>query len=134
VAGLLPRAIGPMDADMRRGLLERSDLIEARASAVLDQALLAGEAWTRALGTPPRGSVAAAWRRHGCTVAAYRERYGVVDARALGALPQSTAQKLDAARARAALESAQRLAQDSYAYDAPRPTLRAGLPPVVVQF
>jgi hypothetical protein len=29
-----------MDADMRRALVERSDLIEARASAVLDEALI----------------------------------------------------------------------------------------------
>lgn len=134
VAGLIPRAIGPMDADMRRGLIERSDLIEARARAVLDQALLSGEAWTRALGTAPRGSLATAWRRHGCTVAAYRDRYGIVGARALGPEPQSTSQKLDAALARAALEGAQRLAQDDYAHGASRPGLRASLPPVGLQF
>lgn len=135
VCGLIPKAIGPMDADMRRALTERSELIEARASAVLDQALLAGAAWTRALGTPPRGSAAAAaWRRHGCTVAAYRDRYAIVGARALGPAPQSTAEKLDAARARASLQAAQRLAQDSYPYDAPRETLMAGLPPVGLQF
>jgi conjugative relaxase-like TrwC/TraI family protein len=134
VAGLIPRAIGPMDADMRRALEERSDLIEGRARAVLDDALLAGEAWTRALGAAPRGSIAAAWRQHACTVAAYRDRYGIVGARALGPVPQYTSQKLDAARARAALEGAQRLAQERNAYDAPRSTVTAGLPPVGIQF
>jgi conjugative relaxase-like TrwC/TraI family protein len=134
VAGLIPRAIGLMDADMRRALDERSDLIEARANALFDEALLGGEAWTQALGGAPRGSVAAAWRQHGCTVAAYRDRYGIVGARALGPVPQSTAQKLGAARARAALDAAQRLAEERRAYEAPRPTVTTGLPPTGIQF
>ncbi|WP_233198420.1 MobF family relaxase [Cryobacterium sp. Y50] len=119
VAGLIPRAIGPMDAAMHQALAERADLIELRAAAVLDQALLAGEPWTRALGAVPRGSAAAAWRQNGCTVAAYRDRYGITGARPLGATPESTAQKLDAARAHATLVAAQRLAENQ-AYVAPR--------------
>jgi hypothetical protein len=134
VAGLIPRAIGPMDADMRRALVERSDLIEARANALLDEALLGGEAWTQALGVAPRGSVAATWRRYGCTIAAYRDRYGIGGARAFGPVPQSTAQKLDAVRARAAIDAAHRLAEERRAYEAPRPAVTAGLPPVGVQF
>lgn len=130
----VPRAIGPMDAAMRRALLERSDLIEARASAILDEALAAGEAWTRALRTAPVGSSAADWRRHACTVAAYRDRYGIVGEWALGPAPQSMAQRLDAVRARAALEAAQRLAEERHAQDAPRPTVTAGLPPAGIQF
>jgi hypothetical protein len=134
VAGLIPRAIGPMDADMRRALADRGDLIEGQARAVLDEALLAGEVWTRALGAAPRGSVAAAWRQQGCTVAAYRDRYGIVGGRALGPMPQATAQRLDAARARAALAAAQRLAEERHAYDAPEATIAARLPPVGIQF
>lgn len=118
VAGLVPRAIGPLDADMRRALVERSDLIESRASSVLDEALLSREIWTRALGVTPRGSAYAVWRQHACTVAAYRDRYGIVGARPLGAAPESTAQKLDAARARSALEAAQRLAEEALTFDA----------------
>ncbi|TFD68440.1 MobF family relaxase [Cryobacterium gelidum] len=110
VAGLIPRAIGSMDAAMHEALAERADLIESRAAAVLDQALLAGEPWTRALGTAPRGSAATAWRQSGCTVAAYRDRYDIVGSRPLGAAPESTAQNLDAARAHAALQAAERLA------------------------
>jgi histidine ammonia-lyase len=49
VAGLIPRALGPMGDAMRQALVERADLIESRAAAVLDNALLAGEPWTRAL-------------------------------------------------------------------------------------
>ncbi|WP_105034232.1 MobF family relaxase [Cryobacterium aureum] len=133
VAGLIPRALGPMDAVMHQALVERSDLIESRASAVLDQALLAGEPWTRALGAAPRGTAAVAWHQNGCAVAAYRDRYGIVGAKSLGAPPESTAQKLDAARAHAALIAAQQLA-DSQAYDPRRPTATVGLPPVGIQF
>ena len=107
---------------MRQALVERSDLIESRATAVLDQALLAGEPWTRALGVAPHGSSAATWHQNGCTVAAYRDRYGITCPKPLGTAPDSTAQKLDAARAWAALQRAQRLAIDRSA-DAPRLTV-----------
>ncbi|TFD55612.1 hypothetical protein E3T43_10835 [Cryobacterium sp. Hh7] len=46
VAGLIPRALGPMDAAMYQALIERANLIESRAAAVLDRAILAGEPWT----------------------------------------------------------------------------------------
>ena len=134
VAGLIPRAIGPMDADMRRALVERSDLIEARASAVLEEALLAGKDWTRALGVVPRGSAAVAWRQSACTVAAYRDRYGIDGGKPIGPVPQSTAQRLDAGRARAALLSAHRLSEEHLVHDAPKPTATAGLPVAGIQF
>ena len=133
VAGLFPKAIGPMDAAMRQALDERSELIESRASAALDRALLAGETWTRALGDATRGS-AVEWRQHACAVAAYRDRYAIVGARALGPAPEATAQRLDAARARVALDSAQRLSQEGNAFDAPRPTVTVGLPPTGIEF
>ena len=122
VAGLIPRALGPMDTAMHQALSERADLIESRAAAVLDQALLAGEPWTRALGPEPRGSAATAWHRSGCAVAAYRDRYAITGSRPLGAAPESTAQKLDAARVHAALDAAQRLAAERRAHPAPRLT------------
>ncbi len=105
IAGLIPSADGPIAGDMRQALNERRELIETRADAVLDTARDAGEAWTRPLGEPPRDPrKAAAWRRSACTIAAYRDRYGVTDDRPLGPPPQSTAQSIDAARARAALD------------------------------
>jgi hypothetical protein len=134
VAGLIPRAIGPMDAAVHQALVERADLIESRAAAVLDQALLAGEPWARALGAVPRGVAADAWRQSGCTVAAYRDRYGIVVAWPLGAAPDSTAQTLDAARARVALHTAQRLAEEGRTHDAPRPTAAIGLPRASIRF
>ncbi|WP_354500795.1 MobF family relaxase [Mycetocola sp. 2940] len=133
VVGLIPSATGPMDADMRRALIERADLIEARASAVLDQALLTKAPWTRALGTAPGGSSAAAWRQHGCTIAAYRDRYGIAGMSPLGQVPQSTAQGMDAVRARAAFQAAQRLADEHFSYFAARRGT-AGLPPAGIPF
>ncbi len=111
VAGLLPIAGGEMDAASRRALRERADLIESRAAALAEQAIASGESWLRALGAPPIGSVGEAWRRHAATVAAYRDRYGIVGGRPLGiGQPTSDAQKADATRARAALEAARRIA------------------------
>ena len=117
---------------MQQALVERADLLESRAAAVLDQALLAGEPWTRALGPAPRGSAAATWHQSGCTVAAYRDRYAIIDAKPLGAVPESTAQKLDASRAHAALVEAQRLA-DGHALDGHGPTVITGLPPAGIR-
>ncbi|WP_157001554.1 MobF family relaxase [Agromyces laixinhei] len=111
VAGLLPIAGGPMDAASRRALRERADLIEARATALVEQAGGARESWLRALGAPPIGSAGESWRRHAATVAAYRDRYGIVGGRPLGiGQPTSDAQNADATRARAALETARRIA------------------------
>ena len=106
IAGLIPSADGPMTGDMRQALDERRELIETRAEAVLDTACDAGEAWTRPLGEPPREPrTAAAWRRHGRTIAAYRDRYGITDVTPLGSPAESDTQKIDQARAAAALRT-----------------------------
>ncbi|MDS2172376.1 MobF family relaxase [Nesterenkonia sp. CL21] len=111
IAGLIPSADGQMADDMRQTLDERRRLIEARATVVLDTARKAGEAWTKPLGTPPSDPRRTAiWRRHALTVAAYRDRYGITDAAPLGPAPDSTAERIDAARARTALDRASRLA------------------------
>jgi hypothetical protein len=102
-----------MTTDMRRALTERRDLLEARADATLDQALNDGESWTTALGTPPKDERAAAtWRRHARTVAAYRDRYSITGPAPFGAPAENTAQKIDAARARTALDRARNLSHD----------------------
>jgi ATP-dependent exoDNAse (exonuclease V), alpha subunit - helicase superfamily I member len=107
IAGLIPEATGTMTPELRQALIERRDLIETRTAAILDQALSDGETWTTALGTPPKDErTAATWRRHARTVAAYRDRYGITALTALGVPPESTAQKVDAARAKAALDRA----------------------------
>ncbi|MFU8947900.1 MobF family relaxase [Mycetocola zhadangensis] len=134
VVGLIPRAVGPMEPVMRRALDERSAMMETRASAVLDAALLVRAPWTRALGATPRGSAAAEWRHCACTVAAYRDRYGVVSATALGPPPRSTAQERDAALARAALRAAQQLAEHDQTHEALGTTVQPGLRPIGIRF
>ncbi|SEA59628.1 conjugative relaxase domain-containing protein, TrwC/TraI family [Bowdeniella nasicola] len=105
IAGLIPHAVGVVDAEMRAALDERAMLIEARADAALDTALADGVPWTRALGMPPsERRRAATWRRAARVVAAYRDRYFIADDAPLGAPAESAAQKIDAARARAALD------------------------------
>lgn len=132
IAGLIPKALGPMDAGTARVLDERGELIEARARTLVDHALEAKDAWIQALGTPPStASAAAAWRRHASTVAAYRDRYGIAGSGPLGTSPLTTAQELDSARARAALEAVlQRGRCDSEQYRAPSSTVAAHLPSV----
>lgn len=41
IAGLIPEAAGEMSDEMRQALTERRELIEARADAVLDEAVVA---------------------------------------------------------------------------------------------
>jgi hypothetical protein len=124
VVGLIPKAVGPMTAEMRQALDKRSDRIEARASAVLDEALLGGDTWTRELGRLPHRKVPSRWRQQACTVAAYRDRYGIVGANALGPVPETVAQRRDAASARTALAAAKRLADERDASAILHPTVR----------
>jgi conjugative relaxase-like TrwC/TraI family protein len=113
IAGLIPEATGTMTTETRQALTERRDLIEARADAVLDRALTEREDWATALGTPPRSQRAeVTWRRQARVVAAYRDRYGVTASAPLGAPAENDAQKIDAARARIALDRAHSLARD----------------------
>jgi hypothetical protein len=134
IAGLIPRAIGPMNADMQEALVERARLLDERATAEVGAALAAGEAWVRALGSVPQGSAAASWRRHASTVAAYRDRYGIVGGTPLGAPPESTAQRVDLGRARAAVGAAQRVAAKWQPGNTGGATVSAGVPSVVREF
>ncbi|MGR6612324.1 MobF family relaxase [Kocuria rhizophila] len=112
IAGLVPEAAGAMPSEMRRALTERRNLIETRAEALLDTALTEKHEWITKLGPPPKQARAAqAWRYTARTVAAYRDRYGITGPAPLGAPAETEAQKLDAARARAALDRAKNLAQ-----------------------
>ncbi|WP_293787129.1 ATP-dependent RecD-like DNA helicase, partial [uncultured Aeromicrobium sp.] len=105
IAGLIPQAHGIIDAEMRAALDEREALIEARADAVLEAALTESAPWTNALGAPPADRRrATAWRKAARVIVAYRDRYRVTDDAPLGTPPESAAQKIDAARARTALD------------------------------
>ena len=105
IAGLIPYADGSMADDMRQALDERHELIEARADAVLAGALTDKAPWTSQLGPEPKGTKQrTTWRRAAVVVAAYRDRYQITDDRTpLGPAAQSTRQKIDRARAEAAL-------------------------------
>jgi conjugative relaxase-like TrwC/TraI family protein len=133
IGGLVPKAMGPMPAEMRQALDERSHLIEARASAVLDEALLAEARWTRELGAVPRRQETSRWRKLARTVAAYRDRYAIVGTRALGATPQTETQRRDAAQARGALGAAIRITEQRDAFAAPRQDRAIGPLPVRVR-
>ena len=80
IAGLIPAAPPSADPDIQRALDEREKLITARASAVLHQALTEGQPWTKDLGPVPADArVRAQWLEAARTVAAYRDRYGIID-------------------------------------------------------
>lgn len=110
IAGLIPEATGTVPSEMRQALTERRDLIETRADALLDTALTEKHEWIAKLGIQPKQARAAqAWRYAARTIAAYRDRYGASGPAPLGAPAEAEAQKIDAARARAALERTRRL-------------------------
>ena len=95
-----------MTPDMQQALTERRNLIETRAEAVLDTALHTHEPWVTALGPiPADGRERQQWRRRAVVVAAYRDRYQITDPTPLGTQPESTAQKIDRARADATLRT-----------------------------
>lgn len=80
IAGLIPAAPPAADPDIQRALDEREKLITARASAVLHQALTEGQPWTKDLGPVPGDArVRGQWLEAARTVAAYRDRYGIID-------------------------------------------------------
>lgn len=110
IAGLIPEATGAMTSEMRQALNERRDLIEARADAILDSALNEAAPWTAELGPQPAETRKLfAWRRSARVMTAYRDRYQITTDTALGAPAESVVQKIDAARARAALNAARAL-------------------------
>ncbi len=69
-----------MNSDMRQALDERQVLIEQRAATVLDTAIANGEPWTTQLGPKPEEPrQQATWFRAARAIAAYRDRYQIVD-------------------------------------------------------
>jgi len=130
IVGLIPVASGAMDADMRRALEERRDLMEARASSLVAAAVAVDAPWLRALGEEPREpSVSVAWRRQARIVAAYRDRYRVADDDPMIGSPAiGAAQRIDEARASAAIQQARRIsAEAATRADSPTPVERDAL-------
>jgi conjugative relaxase-like TrwC/TraI family protein len=111
IAGLLPVADGPMADDMRRALVERQQLLEARASALAEAAVAQRPSWLRRLGEPPTDPQRRAeWTAQVRIVAAYRDRYDLDSNSPLGTGAQTDTQALDAARARQAIRRATEIA------------------------
>jgi hypothetical protein len=112
IAGLIPQATGTMPTELRLALSGRRDLIETRADVLVDTALIEKHEWVTKLGTQPKQVRAArAWRYCARTIAAYRDRYAITGSSPLGAPAEAEAQKIDATRARAALDRARNVAQ-----------------------
>lgn len=113
IAGLIPFARGAMTTEMQEALNERHRLIRERAEAVLNDAIAAKAPWVRSLGDPPPREVSVrAWVQSAQTIATYRDRYLIDTDDPLGPPAASAAQKIDAVRARAALDLARRLAAE----------------------
>lgn len=117
IAGLVPRAAGVTDPDMARALDERDQAMERRAQELARQAIESGQVWVRRLGSAPADPTARqGWMQAVCTVAAYRDRWGIgADHRPLGS--ESAVRTIEAMghrkRAQAAVEAALHLAGEA---------------------
>jgi len=113
IVGLVPVADGPMADEMRQALVERQELMEQRADALVTEALARRARWIRRLGPTPRGPSVGMWRAQARVVAAYRDRHGVDDDQPVRASGATDVERLDAARARRAVRAAAALADDA---------------------
>lgn len=110
IAGLVPEAMGSVADDMRQALDERRDLITQRSDAVLGKAIADDAQWIASLGeAPAAASERERWQLAARTIAAYRDRYAVTTPSPLGLRPEATAQRIDHARAEAALIEIRRM-------------------------
>ena len=113
IAGLIPEATGAMPADMHCTLTELQALIEQCATALASQAVQEGRPWVRRLGPPLTDPARRdAWEQRVRTIAAYRDRYGIIGSDPLGSAPSGQGQRFDYQRADAAARRAQAVASD----------------------
>jgi hypothetical protein len=107
IAGLVPEPLGEMSAEDRLSIEERKQLIEERASALVEAAITDGQAWIRRVGDPPNDAVdVAAWRADVATIAAYRDRYKVTSVLPVGGGAPTDVQRADRRRALQAVRRA----------------------------
>ncbi|WP_257430060.1 MobF family relaxase [Nocardioides carbamazepini] len=110
IAGLIPEPLGAMNQEDRQAIDERKILIEARARALIEEAVCAGEPWVRRLGTPPpTGAEREFWLEVTSTVAAYRDRYRITADQPVGGGAVSDSQRADRLRAQCAARDAGRV-------------------------
>ena len=129
IAGMIPEAIGEMPTAMREALDERRGLVEARAKALAETAVLERPAWTRRLGEPPTSpAVRRDWIAAVGTIAAYRDRYQITSDIPLGPGARSEAERADRTLALIAQRRAESLAVTLAADRAkPAASLQSGL-------
>ncbi|WP_310964095.1 MobF family relaxase [Nocardioides terrisoli] len=123
IVGLIPEPLGPMSDENRRAIDERKDLIETRARALAEEAVEKRPAWMRRLVAPPADQTAReSWIAEVSTVAAYRDRYGIVSDLPVGGRSTNAAQENERRRA---LESVRAAASVRDGAPWPRQTLSA---------
>ncbi|MBV9661257.1 MAG: AAA family ATPase [Acidimicrobiales bacterium] len=108
VAGLIPRAQPAADPDLARGIHERENAIETRATTRAEHAADSLAPWIDRLGRPPTDPMARSqWLQAVKVVAAYRDRWDLEgDPRPLG--PEATASTEQARQRQRALVAARR--------------------------
>jgi hypothetical protein len=100
IAGLIPEPLGPMSDENRQAIDERKHLIETRALALAEEAVESRPTWMRRLGPQLADSEARdSWIANVSTVAAYRDRYGIVSDLPVGSRSTNAAQENDRQRA-----------------------------------
>lgn len=129
IAGLVAAAEGPMPDEMRRALVEREELMEARATVLTEGAIAEKPQWLRRLGAAPAALAQRhAWEREVRTVVAYRDMWRVDSEAPVGGGGVGDRQRADALRARRAVQRAGEIAsgqpgRDGAVWDQDRITL-----------
>lgn len=99
IVGLVPIAVGPVNAEDRQALDERQHHMEQRAVALIEQATTDREPWLTSLGAPPEAPEdGRRWLAEVRIIVAYRDRYGITGPQPLGPPPANDTQRLDRAR------------------------------------
>jgi len=115
IVGLIPRAQGVDDPDMRQALQERADAMENRATALLQETIEAQAGWLHRLGTPPADEhLRGHWLRQALVVVAYRDRWDIHSFQPLGDSAQSSEQAAHHRRAAAAVAEARAIAAQAH--------------------
>jgi hypothetical protein len=87
---------------MCKAINERKALIEQRAKTLVETAIRSREPWIQEIGEAPMVD-RLHWLRGVLTIAAYRDRYGITSRDPLGGRPADDNQRVDRARAEAAI-------------------------------
>lgn len=115
IAGLIPEPLGSMSEEDRQAIAERKHLIEARAAALVEEAVRTSEPWVRGLGAPPAtGAGRELWLGAATTVAAYRDRYRITSYLPVGGGAASDSQRTERLRAQRAVRETARFLSAEY--------------------